>query len=295
MGGRLSAFDLLTGLAVAFVWGMGIVFAKGAINYFPPILLMALRFAVTSLALVWFVRPPVGQMMKIFCIALISAAIQYSLTFTGLAGIDASVAAIVVQSEVPFLVIIGAVAFGEKTSIRKWIAIAIAFTGVGLIAGEPKLGAAWVSLLMVVGGAFSWAVGQAMVRSLNNIGGMTVTAWVAVFATPQLFVMSLIFEGNHLASIKSADWFVWSAVLYLGLIMTVVGYGMWYSLVRKHPVSVVAPFLLMLPVFSVAGGVLFLDERLTTQVMIGGAVVISGVGFILFERPREEAVIAKEH
>lgn len=281
------------GLAVAFVWGMGLVFAKGAINNFPPILLMALRFAVTSLALVWFVRPPVGQMTKIFCIALISAAIQYSLTFTGLAGIDASVAALVVQLEVPFLVIIGAAALGEKTSLRKWIGIAIAFSGVGLIAGEPKLGTAWVSLLMVAGGAFSWAVGQAMVRSLKTIGGMTVTAWVSVFATPQLFVMSLIFEKNQMTAIKSADWFVWSAVVYLGLVMTVAGYGMWYSLVRKHPVSLVAPFLLMLPVFSVAGGVLFLGERLTMQVMIGGAVVIAGVAFILFERPRETAVVGK--
>ena len=122
---------------------------------------------------------------------------------------------------------------------------------------------------------------------------MTVTAWVAVFATPQLFVMSLIFEDNHVAAIRGADWFVWSAVLYLGLVMTVAGYGMWYSLVRKHPVSLVAPFLLMLPVFSVAGGVLFLGERLTQQVMIGGAVVIAGVAFILIEQRSGETVVAR--
>ncbi|MEX3008669.1 DMT family transporter [Hoeflea sp. TYP-13] len=294
MGNRLSVFDVLMGLSVALIWGMGVVFAKGAINYFPPILLMALRFAVTSVALVWFVRPPTGQLVKIFFIALISAAIQYSLTFTGLAGIDASVAALVVQLEVPFLVLIGAIALKEKTGLRKWIGIAVAFSGVGLIAGEPKLGAAWLSMLMVVGGAFSWAVGQAMVRSLNGVGAMTVTAWVAIFATPQLLVMSLIFEGNHWDAIQSANWVVWSAVLYLGLIMTVAGYGMWYSLVRRHPVSLVAPFLLMLPVFSVAGGVLFLGERLTVQIMIGGAVVIAGVAFILIERPPKEQTVTGE-
>jgi O-acetylserine/cysteine efflux transporter len=244
-----------------------------------------LRFAVTALALVWFVKPPIGQLGKLFVIALISAAIQYSLTFTGLAGIDASVAALVVQLEVPFLVLIGALFLKEKTGLKKWIGIVVAFVGVGFIAGEPKLSGAWLSVLMVVGGAFSWAIGQALVRNLKDIGGLTVTAWVAVFATPQLFVMSLIFEGNHLESLRSADWFVWSAVLYLGLVMTVVGYGMWYTLVRRHPVSLVAPFLLMLPVFSVAGGWLFLGERLTPQIMFGGALVISGVAFILIERP----------
>ncbi|MEM6462787.1 MAG: EamA family transporter [Pseudomonadota bacterium] len=293
MAGRLSAFDIMLGLCVPLVWGMGIVFAKGAIDYFPPILLMAMRFAVTALALVWFVQPPVGQMVKIFIIAFISAAIQYSLTFTGLTEIDASVAALIIQLEVPFLVLIGAIFLHERTGMRKWIGIAVSFVGVGMIAGEPKLSTAWVSLLMVVGGAFAWAVGQALVRKLNDISAMTVTAWIAVFATPQLLVFSFVFENGQIAAIESANWVVWSAVLYMGLIMTVCGYGMWYSLVRRHPVSLVAPFLLLLPVFSVAGGVMFLDERLTTQVMIGGIVVIAGVAFILIERRKPQSIAAE--
>lgn len=290
MGGRLSPIDYLMGVAVALVWGMGVVFAKGAIDQFPPILLMTFRFAVTALVLVWFVKPPVGQFLKVFSIALVSAAIQYSLTFTGLVGIDASIAALVVQLEVPFLVLVGAVAFREKTSLRKWLGIAIAFSGVALIAGEPKLAAAWLSILLVIGGAFSWALGQAMVRTLREMNGMAVTAWVAVFATPQLLVMSLIFEGGHWDAVQSADWIVWTAVLYLGVVMTIIGYSLWYSLVRRHPLNQVAPFLLMLPVFSFAGGALFLGERLTLQVMIGGAVILAGVAFILTERPRSEPV-----
>ncbi|MEM9106826.1 MAG: EamA family transporter [Pseudomonadota bacterium] len=292
MSGKLSFVDILLGLSVALVWGMGIVFAKGAIADFPPILLMALRFAVTALALVWFVKPPLGQMGPFFVIALISAAIQYSLTFTGLTGIDASIAALVVQLEVPFLVILGALFLGEKTGMKKWIGIIIAFVGVGLIAGEPKLGGAWLHLGLVAGGALSWSIGQVLVRSLKDVSGMTVTAWVAVFATPQLFIMSWIFEDNQLSALQSAGWLVWSSVLYLGLIMTVLGYGIWYTLVRKHPVSLVAPFLLMLPVFSVIGGRIFLDERMTTQTTFGGVLVIAGVAFILLERTGKASVEA---
>jgi len=272
------------GIAVPLIWGMGFVFAKAAIEHFPPILLMALRFAVTAMALVWFVRPPLGTLWRICGIAIVSAAIQYSLTFNGLRGLDASVAALVVQLEVPFLVLLGAVALKEQPSLRKWIGIALTFAGVGLIAGEPRLQGAWIPLLMVVGGAFTWAVGQALVRTLKGLDGLTVTAWIAVFAAPQLLVMSLIFEDNHIAAIQSADWLVWGAVIYLGLIMTALGYGFWYSLVRRHPVSLVAPFLLLLPVFVVFGGVFFLGETLTVHVMMGGAVVIAGVAFILFER-----------
>ena len=91
---------------------------------------MALRFSVTALALVWFVRPPMAHMRALFVIALISAALQYSLTFTGLKGLDAGVAALVVQLEVPFLVLIGAVALKEKPGWRKWAGITLAFFGV---------------------------------------------------------------------------------------------------------------------------------------------------------------------
>ena len=43
MVGRLSIVDILLGLSVPLIWGMGIVFAKGAIENFPPILLMTLN------------------------------------------------------------------------------------------------------------------------------------------------------------------------------------------------------------------------------------------------------------
>ncbi len=291
---RLSIVDVLFGVSVALVWGMGVVFAKAAIDHFPPILLMAFRFLVTALALVWFVRPPLHHLSKLFQIAFVSAAIQYSLTFTGLMGVDASVAVLVVQLEVPFLVLLGALFLGERPGRRKWIGIAIAFVGVGLIAGEPKLGSAWLSILLVVGGAFAWAIGQIMVRGLKSIDGLTVTAWVAVLATPQLFVMSLLFETNHWQAIQSANWIVWSAILYLGLVMTALGYWLWYSLVRKHPVSLIAPFLLLLPVSSIFGGVVFLGERLTPHIAIGGAIVILGVGFILLERVPSRTPVPKE-
>jgi O-acetylserine/cysteine efflux transporter len=275
------------GITVALVWGMGVVFAKAALEQFPPILLMALRFAVTALALVWFVRPPWHLMRQLFWIALVSATIQYCLTFNGLRGLDASTAILVIQMEVPFLVFLGAVLLGEKPGARRWAGIGLAFIGVAFIAGEPRLADAWGSIGLVVGGSACWALGQIMVRRLGPAEGLTLTAWVAVFATPQLFIFSFVLEENHLALIRAADWVVWATVVYLGLVMTALGYGLWYSLVVRHPVSRVGPFLLLMPVFSVIGGVTILGERLTPQIAIGGLFVISAVAFILTSRAPE--------
>ena len=75
MNSRLM--DMALGLGVAFVWGLGLVFAKAAISHFPPILLMAFRFTVTAAALVWFVKPAINQMRTLFLISFISATTSY--------------------------------------------------------------------------------------------------------------------------------------------------------------------------------------------------------------------------
>ena len=282
----LNKSDLAMAISVPFIWAMGILFAKSAIEHFPPILLMAFRFFVASLILAWLVKPPIGQLGKIFAIAIVSAAIQYSLTFTGLKYLDASTASLIVQLEVPFLVILGALFLNERPGWVKWTGIGLAFGGVALISNGVRLEGNLSYAFLVALGGLAWAVGQIMVRQLRDIDGLTVTAWVAVFAAPQLTVMSLIFEDAHLAAIQSAGPKVWLAVLYLGVVMTAIGYWFWYSLIRRHPVQLVGPFLLLLPVFAVIGGAVFLGEPLTANKLLGGLVVIAGVGLVVVEKAR---------
>ena len=268
-------------LSVPLLWGLGFVFAKGAINHFPPILLMAFRFSLTALVLVWFTSLPVGKFLQLFKIAIVAAAIQYSLTFTGVKGLEAGLASIIVQLEVPFLVILGALLLKEKPGYKKWIGIAISFVGVAIMSQQDELSGSFISIALLLSGCFAWALGQVMIRKLKDVSGMQVTAWIAVFATPQLFFMSAIFENGQLEAIKTANPLVWWTVLYLGLIMTCLGYYFWNTLIRHHDVSKVAPFLLLLPVFSVLGGNVFLGEAITLEKFYGGATILLGIGVIV--------------
>ena len=268
-------------LFVPLLWGLGFVFAKGAINHFPPILLMAFRFSLTALVLVWFTPLPFGKFFQLFKIAIVAATIQYSLTFTGVKGLEAGLASIIVQLEVPFLVILGALLLREKPGYKKWIGIAISFVGVATMSQQDELSGSFISIALVLGGCFAWALGQVMIRKLKDVSGMQVTAWIAVFAAPQLFLMSAIFENGQEEAMRTANPLVWWTVLYLGLIMTCLGYYFWNTLIRHHDVSKVAPFLLLLPVFSVLGGNLFLGETITVEKFYGGATILLGIGVIV--------------
>lgn len=286
----MKPLDILIALAVPVVWGLGFVFAKGAIGHFPPILLIALRFSVTALALVWFVPRPTGRYREVAAIAFVSAAIQYSMSFTALKYLDASTAGMIVQLEVPLLVLMGWLILKDRPSLKKTIGIAVSFSGVLLMTGDAKLQTATVWLFVLLTALVFWALGQIMVRrhgeKHGETGGFQMVAWVALFASPQLFVSSWIFEDGQIESLRTAGWDIWATVVYLGLVMTALGYGLWYHLLGRYPVSQAGPFLLLVPVTTLAGGVLILGEDVSWQVLAGGAVIIAGVASILLERRR---------
>ncbi len=282
--------DILLAISVPVIWGMGFTLAKVAFVYadFPPILLMAFRFTLTALVLVWFVKPPWGQMRAIFWIAVVSATIQYSLTFTGLTGINASTAIIVVQLEFPFMALLAVIFLKDTLGLRRIFGIIVAFAGIVMIAGQPELQGEFKYVLLVGSGAMTWAVGQIMIKKLKTpLGGFTLIAWVAVFAAPQLFLASWLIEDGQWQVIQTTGWIGWGVVVYLGLVMTALGYGIWYHLLGKFPVSQIGPFLLLLPVTSIAGSMIMLGERLSYLEMAGAVVVIAGVWIVTSRGGRE--------
>ena len=66
--------------------------------------------------------------------------------------------------------------------------------------------------------------------------------------------------------------------------MTALAYGLWYRLLGHYSVNQVMPFLLLLPVTSVFGGIFFLGESLTAKIALGGFLAIAGVAMITIKR-----------
>ena len=125
------------------------------------------------------------------------------------------------------------------------------------------------------------------------ITGFQLIAWLSFFAGPQMFIASLLIENGHLESIKNATIIGWGTVIYLGVIMTAVGYAFWYHILKKYDVNQAMPFLLLLPVSSLIGAVLFLGERPNLGTMLGGTIIIIGVAIIVFAGQRMASIEQK--
>ena len=269
---------------------MGYTFAKAGLNEFPPLFLMSLRFTLTAMILCWFYPLPVGQFKVIFLLALVSATIQYGLTFTGLKGLDASTAVFLVQLEVPFGALLASYFFKDNLGWIRAFGMLVAFLGVGLIAGAPSIRNQLFSVFLVISGALTWSLGQVMIKKMTSITGFQLIAWLALFAGPQMLIASLLIENGHLESLRNATIIGWGTVIYHGIVMTAIGYGIWYHILKKYDVNQVMPFLLLLPVSSIFGAVLFLGERPNLNTILGGTIVIIGVAVILFDGQRSSSI-----
>jgi len=277
----MNSKQILLALIVPITWGLGFTLAKIGMEQFPALLIMTIRFGIAGLILVWFTKPPWGHMREIFVVALIGSTIQYGLTYNGLKGIDASTAAILVQLEGPILAIMGTFLLKEKLGITRALGMGLAFIGVLIIAGEPRLDGHIDSVILLIAGSAVWAVAQIMISRLKDLSGITILAWVAIMATPQMFVASLLIEDGQWLAITTAGYIDWSIILYLALIMTVLGYSVWYHLLSSVDVSKVSPFLMLLPITSIIAGMVLLDEKFTSSMAIGGLLIMSGVASTL--------------
>ena len=288
----MTPVDIFLAVFFPIIWGLGFTLAKMAFVTvaFPPILLMAFRFSVAALALVWFVKPPWGSMWRIFWIAVVGVTIQYSMVFTGLVDLDASTAIIVLQLEVPFAALLAAVFFKDHLGWRRTFGMILAFLGVMLIAGQPRLQGNLVPVFLVLGGSFIWAIGQVMIKTLGGrVAGFPLIAWVAVFGAPPLFLSSWLFEDGQMEAIATVGLVGWGVVLYMGLVMTALGYAIWYHLIGKYPMNKVVPYLLLVPVSAVISSMVILGESLSLVEVAGSAIVIGGVAVIITYNPPRTA------
>lgn len=277
----MNSKQILLALIVPITWGLGFTLAKIGMEQFSALLIMSIRFGIAGLVLVWFTKPPWGHMREIFVVALIGSTIQYGLTYNGLKGIDASTAAILVQLEGPILALMGTILLKEKLGLTRALGMGFAFLGVFIIAGEPRLDGHIDSVILLVAGSTVWAVAQIMISRLKGLSGITILAWVAIMATPQMLIASLIIEDGQWQAITSASLVDWSIIFYLAFIMTVVGYSVWYHLLSSVDVSKVSPFLMLLPITSIIAGMVLLNEKLTLSMIIGGLMIMTGVASTL--------------
>jgi O-acetylserine/cysteine efflux transporter len=279
--------DLALIAAPILVWGFSFVPAKHALEIMPPLMLLAIRFGITGLLFLPFARMQPRQFVWVLLFSFILGVGHFGLNFAGLQYVGASTATLVGQLQVPFGVLVGVLLYRETVDARQIIGILLAFLGLGIFLSQSEMQFDWWGVLLMALSALAWVLANVAVKKVELRPAATL-AWMNILAAPQFLVLSLLTEGVDWALVASYPGTMAWSMAYMILGGTCIGYGVWYALLNRHPISVLSPFMLLIPVVGVMSGVLFLGEQLTVRVVLGGLLTVVGVGVINI-RPQKKS------
>jgi len=278
----VPATDWLKALTVVTIFGVNFVAGKVGVTAFPPLFLMVLRFAlVLILTAPWARWPDRRDTKPLITAALLLGCGHFGCLFTGLQGLNASVAALLIQLQVPMASLLSGWTGGDRLSGRGWLGMAVAIGGVALLGGDPSLRGDPVHFSLVLVAALCWAAAQLVLRKLGHLSAQSKNAAVAAFALPVLGASSYLTETDQLQALTRAPATGWAAVAYMAAASSVVAYGLWYGLIHRHPVNRVVPLTLLVPLIAVLSAVVLLGDPLTTELMAGGAAIVVGVAIVM--------------
>jgi O-acetylserine/cysteine efflux transporter len=282
--------DRLLAVLVAVCWGLNFPAIHLTIEQFPPFFAVALRFAIIAVPTLLLVRRPAVPVRWLIGYGLGFGVVQFVFLYWAMsAGMPTGLASLVLQSSAPFTVVLAAVLLREHLTLRQGVGVLTAVVGLGGIAAHRAGldgGATLLPVLLTLGGGLGWAFGnlanRLAVRSAPR-ESFRLLLWMSVVPPVPMLALSLAVEGPGEITASFRGLTSHTGLLALGglaftvLVATLLGGGLWTSLMGRYPSSTVAPFSMLVPVVGIASSWLLLRERTSVAELAWGALVVIGV------------------
>nr|WP_281373867.1 DMT family transporter [Parvularcula dongshanensis] len=281
-------------IGITLAWGLHFTVVKASIDGMPPFAYAAARMGLVALLLTPFRRWHPGRMGGVVLAGACFGGLNYAFMFHGLTLTTASVSAVVIESYVPIATLFSIVFLKERVGWRRLLGMSVALGGVMVIAtgrsdatGSDNLA---LGAALIVLAATSEAAGAIFVKRLEGIEALDLLAWFGVVGFVLTGTLSFFFEEGQLAPVTGQiDWLLLGALAYSVLVASIFGHASYYFLIQRVPVSQLAPSGLLCSFFAVGFGVLLLDEPLSGRFLVGGAMTLAGVGFVLLRESAKSA------
>lgn len=276
----MSPRHSLLALLVVLIWGINFVIIDAGLVDVPPLLFLALRFAAVCIPAMFLIKPPAIGWRNILLIGSFLSLGQFALLYLALSlGMPAGLASLIAQSQVIFSIVIAALFLHERPSRRQVIGVAIGMLGLLLVIVGHSTAAPWLPLIVALGSALSWAIGNVLARRSKAASGLGLVVWSGAIVPLPALALALIVDSPPV---------VWDALTHLSLAAilstvytavaaSLIGYGIWNTLLAKYPTSAVVPYTLLVPVVGIVAAWLVQGEVPGVTELVGGAVMLAGL------------------
>jgi len=276
-------------LFTTLFWGGAFVAGKVVSQNVGPFSIAFQRFAIASILLIlltWKIEGKLPalkrfQIVQVILLGMTGIFTYNVLFFKGLKIIEASRASLIIATCPVFITIFSAIFLKEKINLIKALGIIISICGAmvviskGDINGIFETGLGWGELYFFCC-VLTWAayslIGKAVMRNLSPLAAVS---YSAIVGTVALFVPAC-FEGLF-QNIRNQSMLDWSCISYLGIFATVIGFVWYYQGVQRLGPTKTGLFINFVPVFAILCAFIILREPITISLVVGTALVISGV------------------
>ena len=272
-------------LLLGAIWGASFIFIRIAVEPFGPIFLMFVRVALTGLILYGYARLrklPLqirGHWRKFLLLGILGSALPFTLIAWSELTLTGSMAAVLNSATPLFTSVAAAVGLGERLTPSKLIGAVLGMLGVAIAVGGSPVTADGMFVLAAIaslGAALSYAVGGVFAKrafdGVNNLSMSTGQLVAAAFVLGPFAVVDLPHEVPPAAAIL--------ATLALAVLCTVVAYRLYYYLIISAGPTKALTVTLLVPVFGMIWGAVWLNESISSGMIVGLALVLLSVGLV---------------
>lgn len=282
----VSFRDFALLMLVCLVWAANSVMSKIVISGLgaPPIFYAVARFAVVVVATLPWLLPAPRPVWRMIAVGLLMGGGNFALAFIGLQTTSPSGVAVVSQLGVPMATGLSVVMLGEQVRWRRGLGMVLAMIGALIVMVDPRGITVSTGMVYVAASALAGALGAVMMKQIEGVRPLQFQAWVGFSSLWPLLAISLIFEHGQLAVLHASLWPFIGAALFSGLVVSVFGHTAYYGLISRHDVNLLQPLTLMMPLMTIALGVLVTHDPFGPRMVVGALVAMAGV-LIIALRP----------
>ena len=279
--------DYLLLSALSLIWASAFFNIKIATYSYGPITIACLRIlfgAIPVILLCMYQRIKIEAFSKDWkwfaAIGFINLVIPFFLIAYGVQKVQSNLAAILMSST-PISATILAHIYTDKEKINfyKIIGILLGFAGIVYLFSDNLLITKdnFFSALMILLGSTFYVIGGILTLKISHKKNENVTASILIWGTIIILPISIIFEQpwNFTPRLDST-----LSLIYLGIFPTGIAWLLRFMILKNNGVVFQSQVAFLIPIFGVILGYIFLQEIITSKVMLSLVAVVLGIYFV---------------
>ncbi len=288
-------------ILATILWGGNYICGRILAPALPATLLNTIRWAISTVLLWGLMKlnkkhfPVFARWKELLILGFFGVFAFSTLNYLGLRFLSASYAGMI-SAGIPIAILFfSPIILKESIALKSWIGAIVSIVGVILLLQGKQSGNAHASLTGIIAillSCLAWGMYTVLGKKYGKImDPLTMTAGAAFYGTI-LSAFSCI--GTVQPEMIHMTGTAWLAIVYVSTLASVVAFFSWSAGVEITGAALAAPFINLLPVWTVVFGVLLLHERVSLITLIGGMITIFGAVLATYQ-PAGSRLIKQQH